>query len=664
MAILPVRIAGRLTLGIVVLLGVTALAVYGVMTLFGKPQLVAAGSEAAAQSASALSRQLMLQLQRIEGSAVAISNMAEVAPHDEGLLKRLLPNMVDSEAGDVIASGGLVWAPYKFQADTERKALFWVRNAQGKLEYTNDYNQPSTPPYFNELWYEAARKGQPERCNWSALYRDTVTGVAMTTCLVQVNVEGVFSGIVGIDYRLDGLVKFLREQGGVSGGYAFAVDQDGNVLYFPGQEQTKDLVTVQALGDKLGWLQPVAQALTKTKESTTLYLPFDGTLQGPAYVTLETLPNTGWRVGLVTPEVGVTGLADQLTRNMLLLLLPLLAMLLGLAWLACRRLLAQLAETTQQIERLGEDGTRAVDLEIRRADEIGELRGAVNHYAGSLREMLKRIAVDAAVLEDQANNLAQLSRGLADRAELQREDNTLLATAITEMSASAGEVARNTTDCSDSARQSLGTVRSGQDKMQLNNASMQGLASDISGAAEAITQLGDDIERVGGVLDVIKSISEQTNLLALNAAIEAARAGEQGRGFAVVADEVRTLAGRTQASANEIQEMIARLRQASGTAVSTMQAGVQRTQQTVREAVGVGETLGDTVASFDNIVERAQQIAVAAQEQSHVTQEINELAVRIHAGSEEGARDAGKLRELGHEMQALSSRLNSLSQGR
>ncbi|WP_420849624.1 methyl-accepting chemotaxis protein [Pseudomonas rhizoryzae] len=372
---------------------------------------------------------------------------------------------------------------------------------------------------------------------------------------------------------------------------------------------------------------------------------------------------TGWQVGLVTPAAQVTGLATRLTSQMLLLLLPLLAVLLGVAWLAGRRLLAQLGETTLQIERLGQDGANAAELEISRADEIGQLRVAVNRYAGSLREMLRRIAADASLLQGQATELAQLSHGLADRAEKQREDNTLLATAITEMSASAGEVAHNTTDCSDVARDSLATVQSGQRQMERNTHSMQGLADEIGSAALAITRLGEDIERVGGVLDVIKSISQQTNLLALNAAIEAARAGEQGRGFAVVADEVRTLAGRTQASANEIQEMIAGLRQASAAAVATMQAGVRRTEVVVHEAATVAETLKGTEGSFDGIVQRAQQIAVAAQEQSHVTQEINELAVRIHAASEESARDAGTLRQLGQEMQGLSTRLNALSQG-
>lgn len=662
MSLFPTRIAARMTLGVLVLLLFTALAIFAVMTLGGKPRLVATGTAAAEQSVAALARQLTVQLSRIEGTTAAMAHLAEKMPGDEALAMSLLPNLVDSQGDEAIAGGGLWPEPGAFSAGVERRSFFWARSDRG-LEYSDDYNAPQTPAYHGESWYSGARSATPGRCVWSDGYLDSVSGVAMTTCSVPYKRGGAFAGVATIDLKLDGLASFLDNNGGVTGGYAFALDQAGNLLFFPGTRVSGSLATLSDRAREQPWLKPVADAVaTRGAADLTLYLEHDGLVDGPAYVTLETMEGTGWRVGLVTPEARVTGLADELTSQMLLLLLPLLAVLLGVAWLAGKRLLAQLDETTGQIERLGQGGGRDdAQLEVRRADELGALRGAVNRYAGSLREMLRRIADESASLERQANELAGLAVGLADRAKAQRQDNTLLATAITEMSASAAEVAHNTTDCSDTARHSLSAAEQGQSQVQRNSEVIGGLAGDINQAAGAITQLGEDIERVGGVLDVIKSISEQTNLLALNAAIEAARAGEQGRGFAVVADEVRTLAGRTQSSANEIQQMITQLRQASAQAVATMQAGARRTHEAVQQADGVAGTLGSTVASFDDIVQRAQQIAVAAQQQSHVTQDINELAVRIHTASEEGARDAATLRELGQGMQAISQRLAGMS---
>ncbi|MFK3794276.1 MULTISPECIES: methyl-accepting chemotaxis protein [Pseudomonas] len=376
------------------------------------------------------------------------------------------------------------------------------------------------------------------------------------------------------------------------------------------------------------------------------------------------MPGTGWTIGLVTPEKRVTGLARAMTTEILVFLLPLLALLLFFAWLAGNKLIAQLEETTRQIDALGSgQATDNAELHVDRADEIGALRGAVNRYAGQLRQMLQKIASEARQLQSEAARLGELSSTLARRAEQQRQENTQLATAITEMSSSAQEVAQNTNNCADTARQSLVVVQDGQQRVAANSESIQQLSTEMAEAASVIQRLEQDSQQVGAVLDVIKAISEQTNLLALNAAIEAARAGEQGRGFAVVADEVRTLAGRTQTSANEISGMINDLQQASRQAVQAIQSGESRTRQAVGEAAGASDALSSTVNSFDDISQRAQQIAVAAQEQSHVTQEINELAVRIHSISEDNARDAQALDKVSEAMQALSGRLADLSHG-
>ena len=656
MNVLPTRISARMTWMVLILLAFTTLIVYGVLAFVGKPQLVESGTQAAQQTAAAIAGRLNAQLERIQGTATAIAHMAENLPHDEALIKAVVPPMIDQQGDTSVPGGGFGWAPNAFASGVERKLLFWSRGPDGKLVYHDDYNQPNAPRYFEQPWFLAAKAAKPGQCHWAEAFREPVSGVAMTACHVPFYVNGTFAGVIGIDLRLDGLAQMLQIKRGSADSYAFAVDQAGNLLYFPGLKgDAKTLPTIANLAQQQPWFAPVADVLKdKTRRPTTLLVNQD---DARAYVTLEPMSGSNWWVGVVMPESEVVGLARQLTAKMLLVLLPLLAVLLGLAWLAGRRLLGQLHETTAQIESLGERGMDAEPLEIHRDDELGELRHAVNRYAAMLQSMLRGIALEAVTLETKAKEMAQLSSGLAERAESQREDNTLLATAITEMSASADEVARNTNECSDTSDGALQLARRSQGDVQAITGLLHKLATDIQTAATEITQLGLDIEKVGGVLEVIEGISQQTNLLALNAAIEAARAGEQGRGFAVVADEVRTLAGRTQLSAGEIQTIITNLCQTSQQAVLTMQAGATHTQTVVENASGVSEVLGGTVQSFADIANRAQQIAVAAQEQNSVTHDIGELAVRIHAASEQNAQDIAILSGMGQELQVISTRL-------
>ncbi|MGL6010338.1 MAG: methyl-accepting chemotaxis protein, partial [Shewanella oncorhynchi] len=434
--------------------------------------------------------------------------------------------------------------------------------------------------------------------------------------------------------------------------------------HFPETNKSDTMLRFTDLVGQLPWLSPVEAALKQTSinKVVSVSLNKDGRLNQASEVSLFVMPDTGWVIGLVTPKTRVTGLARELTFDILLFLLPLLAILLSLAWLSGKKLLAQLEETTDQIASLGSGslGTN-VELQIQRDDEIGALRRAVNTYAGTLRAMLDLITQEAKKIQFEATQLSGLSRKLAQRAEQQRLESAQLAAAITQMSSSAMEVANNTNDCAATAQSSLIVVLEGQTRVAASNTSIEALSGEIANATKVISQLAQDSQKVGAVLDVIKAISEQTNLLALNAAIEAARAGDQGRGFAVVADEVRTLAGRTQDSANEISTMINALQSASRLAVQAMQAGESRTVHAVAEAEGAADSLSSTVQSFDDISQRAQQIALAAQQQSQVTQEINELAVRINSISEDNSLDATALDVLSLEMQKLSDRLININ---
>lgn len=659
---MPRTLTARFSLTLIFILTLIALIIYAVIVFRGEPKLVAAQIEASQQSALALSRQLSAKLGEVEGRTVALANIGATLPLRHELVKPALAKIIDSEGNQAIAGGGLWPEPGAFTPGVPLDSLYWSRTKQGSLAFSIDNNLPGANPYQASDWYKQGRSGQAGSCAWSDAYLDPVSKVLMTTCSVPYAREGIFSGVATIDMTLSAMADFLKANGGVTGGYAFAIDRSGNVLFLPQVDPGVQAATSSSTLQRYPWFSDfIRWSETKDSASNTLTIDHDPSFDSPAYLSMERVPGTGWIVGLVTPSSTMTAIATQLRSEMLIILIPILMLLFGVVWMSGRALFRLIGETTEQINRLGTHDD-AGSLKIARDDEIGLLRKAVNIYAGRLQGMLNTIAHESTVLQQHADTVAELSAVMADRADTQRQDNALLATAATEMAASALEVAKNTSDCSETAQVSLSSARTSQSQVQQNGESILSLSADVSLVASAIAQLGHDIENVGDVLAVIKSISDQTNLLALNAAIEAARAGEQGRGFAVVADEVRTLAGRTQSSADKIQEMIGELRQASVNAVSTMVAGERTTQQACNQAEDVNQSIEGTISGFDEIVHRARQIAVAAQEQSHVTQEINELAVRIHSSSEEGARDAATLRKLSQTMQALSRRLAKVSQ--
>jgi methyl-accepting chemotaxis protein len=658
--LLPVRIMSRFSLIMALIVVVSGLAIYAVMVLSGEPKLIQSNTQSAEQSATAIARQLSIKLAEIEGRVAALASLGATLPTDPAQVQASLAPIIDSQGDSAVAGGGLWPEADAFSPGVERRSFYWARTPAG-LSFSEEYNAPKADAYQQADWYQQGKRSAPGRCGWSDAYEDPVSRILMTTCTVPYQRDGRFAGVATIDLTLTGLADFLKANGKVTGGYAFALDASGKVLFFPSGTGTV-AADEAALINSTPWFAQVSHWRKEAGSATHTYgFDRDATLGGAGYVSLTRIPATGWVIGLVTPKAQMTAIANRLTIDILTTLLPILVLMFGLAWWGGKVLLKQLDETTAQIDKLSEQGgSSSAELEVNRHDEIGLLRLAVNRYAGSLRGMLRIIAEESRRLQQQSDDVARLSELMAERAQLQRQDNTLLATAVTQMSASAEEVAQNTQDCSGTAQHSLTTARASQVHVEQNSLAINSLTSDISSVATAITRLGADIENVSEVLEVIKAISAQTNLLALNAAIEAARAGEQGRGFAVVADEVRTLAGRTQTSADQIQGMIGALRQASEVAVSTMVAGEGRTRTVVQQADLLAQSLGTTVGGFDDIVQRSQQIAVAAQQQSHVTHEINELALRIHAASEEGARDAAQLSELSQGMQALSRRLGTL----
>ena len=302
-------------------------------------------------------------------------------------------------------------------------------------------------------------------------------------------------------------------------------------------------------------------------------------------------------------------------------------------------------------------------MEVRGKDEMAELSAVLNQLIAKLRGLvneLMKASESLVVSTQQVNSIAGKTNQGASR---QRSESDQVATAMTELHATAGEVASIAARAAESVRDVHGMAREGRNVVKENEKAISGLSSDINQAANLMRELQQGSESIGGILVTIRSIADQTNLLALNAAIEAARAGEQGRGFAVVADEVRTLAQRTQDSTREIEQMISTLQDGTIQAVNAVEDGRGKAESSVGRARHTGQVLVEMVEAIDQINEMNIQIATAAEEQSTVVGAINENVVRISDIADENARGAAETVEGAENMGRRLNELMTLASG-
>jgi methyl-accepting chemotaxis protein len=306
------------------------------------------------------------------------------------------------------------------------------------------------------------------------------------------------------------------------------------------------------------------------------------------------------------------------------------------------------------------EGDLKVEVDYRGKDEIGHIAKAFNNMAVTFRDTVNDIKDSitrlAAAAEETSVVTAQANSGIAQ----QQVETSQVATAVNEMNATVHEVARNAVEAASAAKEADDSFNKGKKVVDTIIDAIGALAVEVDQAAKVILDLEQESERIGSVLDVIKGIAEQTNLLALNAAIEAARAGEQGRGFAVVADEVRTLAGRTQDSTKEIEQMISKLQVGASKAVHVMETGKEKTRIGVEHAAAAGEALQTINAAVERITSMNTQIASAAEEQSAVTEEINRSIVSINSVAEQSATGAQQTAAASDDLAKLAEHLKGL----
>ncbi|WP_153787264.1 methyl-accepting chemotaxis protein [Pseudomonas sp. EMN2] len=408
-------------------------------------------------------------------------------------------------------------------------------------------------------------------------------------------------------------------------------------------------------------LDDAAEALAAYRDAVNQF----GSAQSASEQNLQRMAAQGQLLLSASQEMTLsqTKVRDQGTQQAKTLLAgaTALALLLGvLAALAItRQIIVPLRQTLSAAERVA-NGDLSQDLQADRRDELGQLQASMQRMTQGLRQLISGIGDGVTQIASAAEELSAVTEQTSAGVNNQKVETDQVATAMNEMAATVQEVARNAEQASEAALMADQQAREGDKVVTEAINQIERLAHEVVNSSEAMNQLKAESDKIGSVLDVIKSVAQQTNLLALNAAIEAARAGEAGRGFAVVADEVRSLAQRTQQSTEEIEELIAGLQNGTQRVASVMDSSRSLTDSSVeltRRAGGSLETITRTVSSIQAM---NQQIATAAEQQSAVAEEINRSVMNVRdisdqtsAASEETASSSVELARLGTHLQGL-----------
>lgn len=306
------------------------------------------------------------------------------------------------------------------------------------------------------------------------------------------------------------------------------------------------------------------------------------------------------------------------------------------------------------------EGDLAQRIEIKGNDEIAQLSKGFNGFIEKIHATMKEVALTSGSLSQAAESVSTKATSTHDNSQEQRDQTIQVVAAINQMGATISEIASNAATAADTANQASDNTQTGREVVMKAKEVISRLADDVETTNIVVTQLASTTKDIGSILGVIRDISEQTNLLALNAAIEAARAGEQGRGFAVVADEVRNLASRTADSTEEIQRMINQLQSDAQDAVSAMEAGKAVTIEGVTSTDEAVEVLISISERITDISDRNTQVATATEEQSTVVHTINQNIEEINAINEMTTATAEELADASRDLQALSSRLDKM----
>lgn len=472
-------------------------------------------------------------------------------------------------------------------------------------------------------FYQLAMANPGKTLRTDAYYWAADDAVLISTVRAVSNQLGQMSGVVDVDVSLKGLAEIVKKIKLGESGYLMLLENSGNILVDP-READHNFKQLASLG---GGYAELAKAGTG-------FVQVD--IAGQRYMAnVHADAGLGWTfIGLIEEDevMRTTTRLTWMIGGAALCLAAVFAMLGAKFAQLMVRPINSVASGLEDIAQGEGDLTR--NLNIRGTDETAKLAGWFNQFLGAIRGLIRQIGVAAGKMLETASSSTRVSSDMAEAASRQREAVDMVSTAFHEMVATANEVARSCSQAATSADSGQQQAHQGQQQIDAAVQSVDHLSQEIERSAHSIQQLERDSTAIQSILGTIRSIAEQTNLLALNAAIEAARAGEQGRGFAVVADEVRALAKRTADSTAEIDGLLGNLANRTAQVAQQMHASIEVSQQSVTRIGLARDSFGHIRESVDVIRDMNTQIATAAEQQHQVAEHINQHISRIHTDAQ------------------------------
>ena len=555
---------------------------------------------------------------------------------------------------------------------------WWYRNDDGSLAQellTDLENEKPLPTGVRAGEYYLCPRDAKKACVIDpAPYEMGGKMVMLASFVSPILIDGTFKGMVGADLG----VNFIQD---------LLVNAD-NQLYDGAGEMALisshgRLVASTQAPDKLG--SPATELLDANELENLRQLKPGQIIYdihqeaNPAESHIELFLSFGigdtdarWTLMLVLPLNTVMAELQQLhgdltnqrqadTLNMTLVGLLIAALGLLVIWLVSRGIAKPLRQMVSMLDDIAQgEGDLTRRLEVNRSDELGDIAKGFNTFLGKLQNMITQVVSSVQKVSDSSEHTADIAIRTNTGVQKQLAEIELVATAVHEMTATAQDVARNATHAAEAANHADRSANQGKQTVQHTADAIAALAQEIGRAVTVVQTLAKDSENINAILVAIRGIAEQTNLLALNAAIEAARAGEQGRGFAVVADEVRNLAQKTQKATEEIQAMIQQLQQGTRDVVKVMEDSQSKTAVSVQQASQAAEALESITQAVSVINDMNTQIASAAEEQSAVAEDINrnvtnigQVANEVAGGADEASQASAELTKLAEQQRRL-----------